>query len=351
MLLEKLRLCLTESRRMMFRYPQRHIVDMQAGLGNSLQANELARLFDTSVGFDLVRDGQFLFGSDHPSVTSIGRSMKSAFQPFDQAFRAVFKVNYRALDLSYYEAGPVVTFGSPSSNRLSRIAMGYDFDDSSLRVPWLGHSEGLPIPYDLPIRFELDRPGEVVRATYNEPDWGISLASSQHSGRVLLVPQTDDAGRLAEDYLVLSCIPNLASIATRERMKAIGELNSIAAAAGGRPLLMIDDATERERRRNLIRQADQPIDRLLVIGGLHGPATAAANLLLSDARQLKRLQEIIRSDAVEGGFWQALVKVDRVDHDLRSGLDTPGSLDAGMQVFPITGIPSLPSAASPLAIG
>jgi hypothetical protein len=164
----------------------------------------------------------------------------------------------------------LVLIGSPTAERLSRIAFGYRPSDSD---------NGLALtdaPVELPLTWWLN-PQEFGDATAvrnvrgrgwsSRPNWSIT---DRESGEVF-IPQTDSSGVLTTDYLLVTRMPNFLTT------KALGEAHY-----------------------------------LLSVGGAHGTGTRAIELLLDDRAVLARLAEGVKR--VGQKAFQALFEVGHFDH-------------------------------------
>jgi hypothetical protein len=171
--------------------------------------------------------------------------------------------------------GNLVTFGSPTSNELARVALGYTrIDDSDMGLEYIP-STALPLPFS----YELDgraiaKSDSVHRFCYRTvsgrgieiPNWGI-----RKSNGALLLPETHD-GALLQDYLLISNLPNVFHKTSYE---------------AGR--------------------------RLINIGGTHREGTSAIQHLFTNKCILEELCGKIKQVKGEKSlvpYWQALILVD-----------------------------------------
>lgn len=304
-------------------------------------ADSTARVLDSLIGFDTMTSAMFDYGITHPEKVAfdelselarknVGSSMIDAFSPFDRAFRHHFaRVRYKTVFRKHERDCNIITFGSPSSNSIARAALGY------LRQP--GSKFRLRTclePERYPVRYELDDDVASVKrhgGRYAEPKWSISTPEAKLETRL-----TSD-GRLTEDYLVISCAPNLMSRLVKDVLEARSELEVLRKEPDFEPRITTD--REFSKRLEAIEDRadvdDSELHRILVIGGLHGPGTGSARLLLSDRKLAKLLERRVREERLDGKFWQAVLRVDQIKADPASGRDLPTSLEDRIDVFPI----------------
>lgn len=170
----------------------------------------------------------------------------------------------------------IVALGTPTSNSLIRNLMTYrEYED-----PADGHEYQANDAIQLPILFELRR-RQIVSADNQRdawyrpqsfagepvpeliPNWGITTAESD-----LLLPATDGQGRLLEDFLVISSLPNVLRPESVERRLPV-----------------------------------------ICIGGTHSVGTLALKDVLEDPAILPGLEQELRSKG-SPDFWQALIRVE-----------------------------------------
>lgn len=315
--------------------PEEPLIERAVRAADAAEATALE--LEELIGFDFLREAKFDYGAAHPEKVSseqikafttlnIGQSMIDAFSPFDRAFRYVFRqrVRYEEVCLKHDMNCNIVTFGSPSSNGLARALLGYRRDPAKkFSLLKTADADRFPITY------ELDDDNGIVRrngTAYLEPKWGLStperridtLLTTQHS--------------LVDDYLVLSCLPNTLSPV----MKARSEVARLA----GQPdhhTQMIDSAAYATEFERLVALAasGQPNHRVLIVGGLHGPGTAATRLLLSDPQNARRLKQRVREERLDGKYWQALIHIREVGFNERTRRDFPRAISNRIDVFPV----------------
>lgn len=283
-----------------------------AGVGVAPIEQRARLLLEKSAGFDVVEQVAYPLGEAHPALAAPGPSMLDAYA----SFRAMIRSQYPfATEVEQPpQASPernMVTFGSPNSNEWARLALGYN--PLGADGYQLGVADGFGI--ESPIRYGTAGEGKPVnRLRYHEPHWNLVTPDGA------LTPRLLDNGVLEEDYLVLSSTPNLGSPRTARALAARLELQQ-------NPALALRDHDA------LTRLAQGPIDRLLIVGGLHGPGTAAAKLLLNDLKAMERLASEVRNAGAEGGFWQAVVRTS-VAVDKSTPRDSPSMLHE-IRAYPI----------------
>jgi hypothetical protein len=139
-----------------------------------------------------------------------------------------------------------------------------------------------------------------------------------------LVPALDSRRRLLEDFLIFTCGPNLACEQTRRTLEARVRAEQFKARGGG---------SNRESA-DVERLARGALHKMLVVGGLHGPGTAAAELVLSDKVMIKRLASAVRGAGLEGNYWQAVFRA-AVSWNASDKVDTPVAVTF-VDVYPVT---------------
>lgn len=182
----------------------------------------------------------------------------------------------------------ILAFGTPTSNSLIRTLMSYrEYAD-----PNLGHAYIRNDAIDLPIMFELRRSAVVAADVQRDvwyqpqpfgqatlppkiPNWGLTIDGQLH------LPATDGGGRLLEDFLVISAVPNLLHPSSVERSLPV-----------------------------------------VCIGGTHGVGTMAVRDLLESELLLPSLESELRSLG-NPSFWQAVVRVE---------LDGPGGATKSLRL-------------------
>lgn len=306
----------------------------------SESADSTARVLDELVGFNVVRDSKFDYGIVHPTAVShaelaqvarkgVGASMIDAFSPFDRAFRHEFRnVRYEPVFLEHQRDCNIITFGSPSSNDIARGVLGY--------VSNPGSQFRLDLHPDAPrypVRYELEEEAATVRrhgGRYAEPKWSIVTPEET------LTPALTADGILTEDYLVISCVPNLMSDAVGDALSARRALGALRSERDFRAKISLE-ADFKKRVSELEKKAlpDSDLHRVVVIGGLHGPGTGAARLLLSNPRLAKLLERRVKRENLDGGFWQAVLRIPEIRIDDSSGRDLPARVDDRIDVFPV----------------
>lgn len=283
-----------------------------ANVGLAPIHNRVRLVLEDAVGFDLTKDIAYPLGEIHPELKRPGQSMLDAFSGFEAILRAQYgEVTELDHPLGSNPDRNMVTFGSPNSNVWARQALGYNPVDEhghELRV-----ASGFGI--EAPIKYGVSGEGLIVdRLRYKEPRWNLATPDG------VLTPRLRDNGMLENDFLVLTSTPNTESARTARTLDARLRLREKS------PLSPAD-------RHALEKDAEGPIDRLLIVGGLHGPGTAAAKLLMNDVRSVQRLAHAIRDAGALGGFWQAVIHVS-VAIDLRAARDSPSALD-DFRAYPI----------------
>lgn len=300
-----------------------------------------ARVLDELIGFGILDQTKFDYGIVHPDAIrgdrlksevrkNIGRSMIDAFSPFDRAFRHKYpKVRYEEVFREHDRECNIITFGSPSSNAIARASLGYTADPNG-RYELQPHFE----PEKYPVRYDLTDETATIkrnRDQYREPKWSISTPERRLETKLA----RDDT--LLEDYLVISCVPNLLSEKTTGILEAKATLKALRAEpdheskrAGSSAKLK--ELNELEKMAGL---GVEGMHRVLVLGGLHGPGTGAARLLLSDKGRAKILERRVREEKLDGKFWQAVIKVSEVRIDPKTGRDYPHVIDDRIDVYPV----------------
>ena len=170
----------------------------------------------------------------------------------------------------------IIAFGTPTSNSLVRYLMCYqEYEDAKE-----GHEYKQNDAIHLPILFELRR--SMIAAAANQrdawyrpkafgvgtlpdliPNWGIALEDGE-----LILPATDGSGRLFEDFLVISSLPNV----------------------------LHSESVEREL----------PV---VCIGGTHSVGTLAFKDVLEDKLLLSTIEQELRSLG-NPPFWQAVIRAE-----------------------------------------
>jgi hypothetical protein len=299
-----------------------------------------ARVLEELVGFNVLTGGKFDYGVAHPEAVgsdpgvemarhNVGASMVDAFSPFERAFRHEFRrVRFEQVFRGHKRDCNIITFGSPSSNDVARGALGFVQDETDeFRLNyWFTDNH-------YPVRYELSESEATVRRNsgrYLEPRWSIDTPAGR------LRPQLAANGALAEDFLVISCVPNLVSPGVPQALDARIELNRLrdqpnfySRMAASRDLQAKVNDLER------IALDDSEMHRVVVIGGLHGPGTGAARMLLSDRQRATELDQAVKRAGADGKFWQAVVRVSEVAVDPKTGRDVPVKLDDRIDVFPV----------------
>lgn len=316
------------------------VIEVAASKGRwSDSPDSTARVLDELVGFEFLNDAKFDYGIAHPEQVStrrlsaearanFGPSMVDAFSPFDRALRHAFPdIVYTRVFRKHERQCNIITFGSPSSNSIARAVLGYRAESKFKLSPQFEADR-------YPVRYELGDETLTVKrrgGDYLEPRWAISTPEGRLETRL-----TND-GHLAEDYLVISCVPNLLSDQVGDVLDARRELEELRQD----PALDSRIAASSEERRKLSaleEQAgrdDRDLHRVVVIGGLHGPGTGAASLLLGEPRLAKRLEARVRQEQLDRGFWQAVVKVTDVRVDPTTGRDVPAGLADRIDVYAV----------------
>lgn len=293
-----------------------------------ITASNRVRALEDFVGFDLTEDAFYLYGTANPALSGRpGRSMAIAFRPFGRAFRERSRIRFgRILKPDAFTCGHAVTFGSPSSNHTVRSVMGYaEQDESGWTLEHTGLCDDIPLPFDLPVKFVLDKPnGGPDRGHYAEPRWELD------ANGVTFQPAMDMRDkRLLSDFLVLSCLPNLRCATTAEALEASRDLQHAERQGPG------DTPASRARLAQLRHRSKAPLSKLLSVAGVHGPGTAAAQLLLDDREALRALLIALRK-AGSPAYWQAIVPVSSVVFDQQVQRDRPAAVDTSrIDVFPI----------------
>lgn len=172
----------------------------------------------------------------------------------------------------------LVLFGSPESETFTRHLFGYKYSPLGDKLVHLGK---IPLPF----RWDEDPTSVVVRCLQYRhggsiairPNW--PLFCSDQSRRVF--PLLKD-GFLAEDYLLITRIPNYATVRSHQSGRAI-----------------------------------------LSISGLHGIGTSAISLVLENSDIANQI-----ADAAERDMWfQAVVRVSAITHD-----EVEGSIPVRVQL-------------------
>lgn len=279
-----------------------------------------ADLLEYSLGFDLYDGCGYALGNAHPDPRAHPSPwMKAAFTSFQQLLlRRSARVS---LEDCYFEGGlnrHVTTFGSPSSNEFARRTMGYDTGRGGDVQPYvLRQAQGFRVHY--PVRYDLAESGERVnRLRFEEPHWTLNTPTGR------LVPLLDSRRRLLEDFLILTCGPNLACEQTRRTLEARIRAEQLHAIGGG---------SNREYA-EVERLARGTLHKMLIVGGLHGPGTAAAELVLGDKTMIKTLAAALRVAGLEGKYWQAVFRA-TVRWNASEKLDTPVAVTF-VDVYPVT---------------
>lgn len=277
--------------------------------------------FEKVVNFSITDNVSFQHGVAHVGVDyrlgnepTFGRSMVDAWSAFEHVLMHLGDKKVRWLrdivDEDILEN--CVSFGSPHSNFVARLSLGYSLNSGSMQlIP-----EADDLPFMPKIRYGDGGYGhEVDRAGYSEGQWDLSC--SDGGDIVRLIPPLGKTGQLTKDYLVLSCVPNMGSSVTREHFRAKRDLAQLARA----DLAERDTPEYRKKRDALIRMRDRKAPlRTLIVGGLHGPGTAAAKHIFTSPERLKRLSDALRDHDVAGRPWQALYEVGNVERRTVDGV-------------------------------
>ncbi|MEM6275824.1 MAG: hypothetical protein AAF714_02665 [Pseudomonadota bacterium] len=213
-------------------------------------------------------------------------SFQSAVSPFHSAYLDLPSRKIYASDIDWsLVRGDVINFGSPSSNALMQILMGYrPVEGSSLNLEFIGTEKSFPFKMDLSSNHR-----SVTRLSkgqeYIEPAWSIE----DNSGNTYR-PSIRSDGRITSDFLMMTRLEN--------------------------PFLA---------GRNI-----------LSIAGLHGAGTSAIRLLLANPNGFLDLEgkisQVVASS--KSKEWQALIPVPRVVEDQGNNLALDLDLKSA-QVLPI----------------
>jgi hypothetical protein len=302
------------------------------------EANFLTKILEDIVEIEL-QNAAYPLGVDHPDLPKApGQSMLDAMEGFNYLLSARYPT------CKMVEAPPedipeknLVIFGSPSSNRLTRELFSLKKSGSRARS---ARHELIPAQrqrLQLPINFDLsDKSAAVIRGTRNgevlvEPRWKLRVNDQ------VVVPQLQEhgpyKGYLGEDYLLLSCLPNIRDDKTNRCIKAPALQRSLIRELDNDTLSEMARQDILKMLRRAKKDASLPIRKSFVIAGLHGPGTAACRLLLQDEKVLRHLKKEVRCLGRNSHFWQALIPVTGIT--VEAGRDRPVGIDyKNIKVFP-----------------
>lgn len=247
------------------------LIDYRPTKNESFQYDLIYKLFG-----DFRINTSFIPGTSHYKYPGV-------FHPDDKKTASVL-VNPGLLDFEDYElvsglidldqiklGGTLIALGSPMSNNLSRLIMGYE--QINPKNPEFGMIRNLTKSFfDLPYEYIFDSQKLLKKGLatsrkidgndHKVPNWAIK----SNIDNSIISADTFDSGNFKNDFLLISVLPN------------IFETNSY----------------ENE-------------DKIVIFGGTHGIATKSIELLFKDEKLLS-----ILSNKVNTPFWQAVIKVDKV---------------------------------------
>lgn len=185
----------------------------------------------------------------------------------NQYLRALKIGNFEATDsVSSSTNDNLILIGSPTSEGMSRSIFGYEMDmEDSLVMR--------DAPVDLPFRWQLSRSKIAERSTVRRyvPGKGwVSRPNWRIEGSRECIPETDYAGRISVDYLLVTRLRNY-----------------------------------------LTQEALDSGKFILSFGGTHGPATRAVELLLQDKEILRKIGIHLRN---KPAAFQLLLRVADMRH-------------------------------------
>ena len=190
--------------------------------------------------------------------------------------------------------GTIVALGSPMSNFLSRAILAYQFVSSNPEdgIKRVEHESFFELPFEYAMdATQLRTAGAMANRmiegrVHTVPNWSVWSATEKN----MLVPSVDHRGQLRSDYLLVTVLPNIFS-----------------------------------------RKSYAAGDRVIILGGTHGVATKAVDLLFREAELLGHLRDKVKNSP----YWQAVFKVDHVSHDQKRGRAAPFSLAKDFQCAPV----------------
>lgn len=239
----------------------------------------------------------FVPGQSHPKY--------SHFHPDDAFVATVFdelvadavenRIVYDSKRIPQNLSGSALVSGSPVSNAMSRYLLQYEYVDNSDRNLGLLRTKNAVFETEfefLLARNALDEMGisEPIGKSGNTGNWSVV---NKRSGEVYAAENRD--GRLMSDFLLVTCLPNIFD-----------------------------------------RESYENGESVFLLAGAHGVGTRATDVLLRDSSLLSKLKEKVGRSM----YWQALFKIDGVDHyhrDPKLGVRWhPTALDQSFEFATVT---------------
>lgn len=188
--------------------------------------------------------------------------------------------------------GNFISLGSPNSNFLTRSVLGYKYINE--KVPELGLEKkdlffDLPFEYILDSEYLLSQGATYKRKIKNKILVGTNWAIRDNINGVVIVPETLKDGRLKNDYLLITVLPNYLS-----------------------------------------KNENISMNKIIIFGGAHGTGTMAIELLFRDKEKL----EIIKNRTKRIDYFQVLIKIKSVIYN-SDFKHSPYKLDDNLRIEPI----------------